>query len=128
MTWLIDESEIRELFALPAEDRAVHFFQLVADWEEAWGLQDENGWVVSEGTDLLPLWPHAAFAEACARGRWEGAVPGAVSLDDLLVDLLPHLAADNLRAEVFPTPDHPGLILTAAELGERLEEELKIGA
>jgi hypothetical protein len=127
MTWPIDEEEIRELLALPAADRAVNFFQLVADWEEAWGLQDENGWVVGRETDALPLWPHSAFAAACARGPWEGAVPGAVSLDDLLVDLLPLLAADNLRAAVFPTPDDPGLILTPTEIGERLEQELQIG-
>jgi hypothetical protein len=128
MTWAIEEEEIRELLALPATDRAVNFFQLVADWEEAWGLQDENGWVVGEDNDALPLWPHSAFAEACARGPWEGAVPGSVSLDDLLVDLLPLLAADNLRAAVFPTPDAPGLLLTPAELGERLEQELRTGA
>jgi Protein of unknown function (DUF2750) len=127
MTWAIEEEEIRELLALPATDRAVNFFQLVADWEEAWGLQDENGWVVGDDTGALPLWPHSAFAEACARGSWEGAVPGSVSLDDLLVDLLPLLAADNLRAAVFPTPDDPGLLLTATELGDRLEQELRIG-
>lgn len=127
MTWPITEDETVELLALPAVDRAVNFFQLVADWEEAWGLQDENGWVVGRETDALPLWPHAAFAEACARGPWEGAVPAAVPLDDLLVDLLPLLAADNLRAAVFPTPDDPGLLLTPAELGERLERELQIG-
>jgi hypothetical protein len=127
MTWAIEEKEARELFALPAADRAVNFFQLVVDWEEAWGLQDENGWVVSDDTDALPLWPHSTFAEACARGSWEGAVPGSIPLDDLLVDLLPLLAADNLRAAVFPTPDDPGLFLTATELGDRLEQELRIG-
>ncbi len=127
MSWPIGEEEIRELMALPAADRAVNFFQLVADWEEVWGLQDENGWVVGRETDALPLWPHAAFAEACARGPWEGAVPGMISLDDLLVDLLPLLAADTLRAAVFPTPDDPGLLLTPTELGDRLERELQIG-
>ena len=127
MTWLINEGEMGELFALPAEDRAVHFFQLVIDWEEAWGLQDENGWVVGEATDALPLWPHSAFAEACARGPWEGAVPGSISLDDLLVELLPHLAGEKMGAEVFPTPEGRGLILTATELGERLEREMDIG-
>ncbi|HEY4592832.1 MAG TPA: DUF2750 domain-containing protein, partial [Thermoanaerobaculia bacterium] len=111
MTWPIEESEIRELLALPAAGRAVNFFQLVADWEEAWGLQDDHGWVVGRENDALPLWPHSAFAEACARGPWQGAVPGAIPLDDLLVDLLPLLAADNLRAAVFPTPDDPGLLL-----------------
>ncbi len=127
MIWPIAEEEVRELLALPAADRAVNFFQLVADWEEAWGLQDDQGWVVGRETDALPLWPHAAFAEACARGPWEGAAPAAVALDDLLIDLLPLLAADNLRAAVFPTPDDPGLLLTPTEVGERLEQELQIG-
>ncbi len=127
MTWPIEEEEVRELQALPAAERAVNFFQLVADWEEAWGLQDGEGWVVGKETDALPLWPHAAFAEACAHGPWSGAVPAPVSLDDLLIDLLPLLAADNLRAAVFPTPDDPGLLLTPTEVGERLEEELQIG-
>ena len=60
MTWDIEESEARQLLALPAGDRAVAFFQLVADWEEAWGLRDEEGWVVAKETDALPLWPPSA--------------------------------------------------------------------
>ena len=127
MTWEIGEDEVRELLALPTGDRAVNFFQLIADWEEAWGLQDEHGWVVGKETDALPLWPHAAFAATCARGPWEGAVPGAVAIDDLLLDLLPLLADDGLRVAVFPTPDDPGLLLTPSETGERLEHELRIG-
>jgi hypothetical protein len=127
MSWEIGEDEVRELLALPAGDRTVNFFQLLADWEEAWGLQDEDGWVVSRETDTLPLWPHPAFAEACARGAWDGALPQRIPLDDLLVDLLPLLAGDGLRVAVFPTPDDPGLILTPVETGERLERELQIG-
>ena len=44
-----------------------------------------------------------------------------------LILILAVLAADNLRAAVFPTPDDPGLLLTPTEVGERLEEELQIG-
>src|SRR4051794_4741189 len=114
MTWIIAEDEVPQLLGLPAGDRAVSFFQLIGDWEEAWGLTDDDGWVVARETDVLPLWPHAVFAEACARGPWEGALPGAVSIDDLLVDLLPMLASENLRIAVFPSPEDPGLILTPA--------------
>jgi hypothetical protein len=127
MTWPLEDGELRELLALPAADRAVNFFQLVADWEEAWGLKDGNGWVVGRETDALPLWPHAELAEVCARGPWEGAAPEPVSLDDLLVDLLPLLASDNLRVAVFPTPDEPGLLMSPTEMSERLEQELRIG-
>jgi Protein of unknown function (DUF2750) len=126
MLWPLGEGEDAELFALPAEDRALQFFQLVADWEEAWGLKDADGWVVDKESDSLPLWPHAALADACAARRWPDATPEPVPLDDLLIDLLPLLAADHLRVAVFPAPDHPGLLLSAVDAADRLERELQI--
>lgn len=127
MSWEITDEEIGRLLALPAGDRAVQFFQLLADWEEVWALRDADGWVVSKATDALPLWPHAAFATACAQGPWEGAVPEPVSLDDLLVDLLPLLEEDGLRVAVFPSPQDPGLLLAPAEVREWIDRELEIG-
>ncbi|HEY0514762.1 MAG TPA: DUF2750 domain-containing protein [Thermoanaerobaculia bacterium] len=125
--WDLGEDEARRLLALPAADRAVSFFQLIADWEEAWGLRDADGWVVSRETDALPLWPHATLAGACAHGPWEDAAPESVSIDDLLEDLLPLLEEDGLRIAVFPSPDDPGLLLAPGEVRERLERELEIG-
>jgi hypothetical protein len=127
MTWEIESEEARQLLALPAGDRAVQFFQLVADWEETWGLRDADGWVVGKETDALPLWPHAALAEACAGGPWQGALPAAVALDELLDELLPLLEEDGLWIAVFPSPDDPGSLLTPAEVRERLEREMEIG-
>lgn len=127
MSWEIEEGEVRQLLALPAQDRALTFFQLAADWEEVWGLKDAEGWVVARETDALPLWPHAVFAEACAQGAWEGAAPEPLPIDDLLEDLLPLLAEDGLRVAVFPVPGDPGLLMSPAEAGERLEAELEIG-
>jgi uncharacterized protein DUF2750 len=127
MSWEIEADEVQRLLVLPARERAAVFFQLVADWEEVWGLEDPDGWVVAKETDALPLWPHAAFAEACARGPWQGALPAAVSLDDLQADLLAILAEDGLGVAVFPTPDDPGIRLSANEFRERLEQELALG-
>ncbi len=128
MSWETAEEELRALQSLSAEDRAVHLVQLVADWEEAWGLLDDQGWVVAKETDALPLWPHADLARACAQGNWEGAEPTAIPLDDLLEELLPLLEEDGLRTALFPTPDDPGVLLDASELGRRLEAELDLGA
>jgi hypothetical protein len=127
MDWEIGEEEIGRLLALPAADRAVQFFQLLADWEEAWALRDADGWVVSKATDALPLWPHADLAAACAQGPWEGSAPESLPLGDLLEDLLPLLEEDGLRVAVFPSPDDPGLLLSPAEVRERIERELEIG-
>lgn len=128
MSWESGEDELRALQSLPAEDRAVHLVQLTADWEEAWGLQDDQGWVVAKETDALPLWPHPDLARDCARGNWEGAEPAAIPLDDVLAELLPLLEEDGLRTALFPTPDDPGVLLDAAELRRRLEAELELGA
>jgi hypothetical protein len=127
MTWEITEDEARQLLALPAADRAIQFFQLLADWEEGWGLLDAEGWVVASETDALPLWPHAALAAACAVGPWAGALPEPVPLDEMLEDLLPLLAEDGLRVAVFPSPHDPGLLLAPDEVRERLEREMEIG-
>lgn len=128
MSWETGEDELRALQSLSAADRAVHLVQLIADWEEAWGLLDDEGWVVAKETDAFPLWPHPDLARDCARNNWEGAEPAAISLDDLIEELLPLLEEDGLRTALFPTPDDPGVLLTAAELRQRLERELELGA
>lgn len=127
MSWEVTEDEVRRMLALPASERAVTFFQLVADWEEAWGLQDADGWVVGKDTDALPLWPHSDFAQACAQGAWAGASPAVVPLDDLLDDLLPLLEEDGLRVAVFPSPDRAGSLVSPEDFRKRLEAELAIG-
>jgi Protein of unknown function (DUF2750) len=128
MTWEPGDGEMDRLAALSAVDRAVHLVQLVADWEEAWGLKDSQGWVVSEQTQAFPLWPHPQLARACAVETWKGAEPAPLNLEELLSDLLPLLEEDGLRVALFPAAGDPGTILTPAELRERLEAELELGA
>lgn len=130
MSWEIGDDAAHDMLALPAEDRHDHFLQLVADWEEAWGLKDEDGWIVARQKGeprAFPLWPHAVFAEACARGPWEGAQAEAIDLDELLDSLLPMLEEDGLPVAVFPTPEDEGVLVAPAELRESLEEELELG-
>lgn len=127
--WEIGEAEVREILALPPEGRKASFLQLAADWEEAWGLKDGNGWIVrgDSGEETFPLWPHPAFATLCARGPWEGAEPERIALDDLLEDLLPLLAEDSIAVEVFPAPEARGLVVAPAELARELQRELELG-
>lgn len=127
MTWEIEDEEVQQLLALPAAERAVTFFQLVADWEEAWGLKDATGLIVTRETNAMPLWPHAAFAEACARGAWEDTTPEPISIAELLEDLLPLLEEDGIDVSVFPAPSDAGTVMPPGELRERLERELELG-
>ena len=128
MTWEIGDEEVRQILALPARERAAAFFQLVADWEEAWGLKDSAGWIVAREAEALPLWPHSAFAEACARGAWESTAAAAIPLGELLEDLLSLLEEDGLAVAVFPSLDDPGVLMPPGELRARLEAELELGA
>ncbi len=127
MIWEMEDGEAAQILALPAAGRALAFCQLAADWEEVWGLKDANGWLVAKETDALPLWPHAEFAQSCARGALEGAVPERLALDELLEELLPLLEEDGLRVAVFPTPEDPGTLLAPEEVRNLLETELAIG-
>lgn len=128
--WEIEDAEVRETLALPPEARYASFVQLTADWEETWGLKDDNGWIVRGSNSheaAFPLWPHPTFARLCARGPWEGTVPERISLDELLDDLLPLLEEDAIVVEVFPAPEGPGTVITAADLRRQLQRELDLG-
>jgi hypothetical protein len=130
MSWEIDDSDIHQILTLPAAERYDHFIQLVVDWEEAWGLKDEDGWIVvrKDGVaSAFPLWPHSAFAEAAARGPWEGAEAESVELDELLESLLAMLEEDDLPVAVFPTLEDEGLLVAPGELRERFEAEMDLG-
>lgn len=129
-TWELNDQERRQVLAMPARERYGLFLQITVDWEEAWGLHSPEGWVLSsgeDGRDVLPLWPHPGFAEACAHGSWEGASPAAVPLDELLDDLLPLLEEDGIRVAVFPSPQGEGVLVDPAELGRDLRAELELG-
>jgi hypothetical protein len=130
VSWELDEKERRQVLGLRARDRYGLFLQIVVDWEEAWGLRGEDGWVVGsspEGGDAFPLWPHASFAELCAHGEWEGARPEAISLGELLEDLLPLLEEERMSVAVFPTPEGEGTVISPHDLRQQLDAEIALG-
>lgn len=130
MSWDLDAKERRQILGLPARDRYSLFLQIVVDWEEAWGLRGDAGWVVGstpDGGDSFPLWPHPTFAEPCAQGEWEGATPEAISLDELLGDLLPLLEEERMSVAIFPTPEGEGTVISPQELRHQLDAEIALG-
>lgn len=129
MSWEIAEGEAERIAALPASVRQRLFLQLVADWGEAWGLRDGEGWILQRRSDgdVFPLWPHSEVAALCAQGRWEGCLPEPITLDEVLAELLPLLEEDGLRVAVFPSAEDEGALLQPAELARSLEAELALG-
>jgi hypothetical protein len=130
VSWDLDEEERRLALALPTQERYSYFVQVLVDEEQAWGLRNDEGWVLGsdpERGDILPLWPHSDFATACARGSWQDAVPAEIPLDDLLEELLPLLAEDNITVAAFPIPDGDSVLVTPDALGKDLLAEIELG-
>ena len=126
MPYAINQQELDAVFALPAPDRYAHFVKRVDDWEEAWGLASQGGWVMvgdPDGCECIPLWPHPAYAEALATGDWGGGKPTPIALADLLAKWLPGMAKDGFRVAVFPSRDRKGAVVDPLRLKLDLEIE-----
>ena len=128
MIWDLSQQEFDAVVVLPAPKRYEHFVKRCADWEEVWGLRDEGGWVTTaddEGRAHFPVWPHPAYAAACAEGDWAGAEPEAIPLNEWRTAWLPGMKADDLPVTVFPVPGSLlGVAVSPARLDDDLQREL----
>ena len=128
MTYRINEQEIKGVLALSGQGRYEHFIKRIADWEELWGLKDNNGWVTSEdddGNKSIPFWPHPEYAKLCAEGQWKGNEETSIDLKSFIEKWLPGMEQDNLLVAVFPTPSGKSVYVQPSCLRENIEEELE---
>ena len=127
MTWELRREEFDAVVRLPAPEAYAHFVKRVAQHEEVWALRDEGGWVMvgdDDGHVLLPVWPHARYAAACAAHAREEAEP--IDIDDFVEEWLPGLEADGYGVAVFPRPpDGEAVHVDCARLKDDLEAELE---
>ncbi|EOL9013154.1 DUF2750 domain-containing protein [Cronobacter malonaticus] len=108
----ISSQEIDVMFKKNAKERYVYFVKKIADWECAWTLGDDTGYITTEDGDgnlSLPLWPAKEYAQKCAVNEWTNLSVKEVSLDELLDELLPELIEDEIDVVAFMAPDETGL-------------------
>ena len=101
----------------------------VADWQEIWSLANVEGWVLygdKSGQELVPVWPHPRFAEACAQGEWSDCEPRLIELDEWLDQWTPGMIEDKRLVVVFPTPDMRSTVVTPERLEADLRAELSL--
>lgn len=119
--------EIEAVLRLEGSTRYKHFVKHVVDDELAWGLW-KDGWALmadGSGQSVFPLWPAREYAELCAVGEWDGYEAEEIPLAALVDELLPKLAAREVRPGVFPTPTGKGVTPTATELLGALRTEME---
>ncbi len=127
MVYRINEKEIAAILALPGQSGYEHFVKRIADWEELWGLKDNEGWVTSandEGEKSIPFWPHPEYAHMCAEGSWEGNLATRIDLKSFMEEWLPGMERDGMFVAVFTTPEGKSVYVQPNVLLESLEEEL----
>jgi hypothetical protein len=115
--------EMEAVLALSGQERYGYFIERIAEREEAWGLQNEDGWVLIGFADgeAFCLWPHADYAKACTVGDWSDCAPESISLEELIGELLPALLRDSLRLAVFPTPEGEAVVVDPRDLQQHLQ-------
>lgn len=104
-----------------------HFVSRATDNAVVWGLRHVDGWVSMDcaGQNVFPVWPAAAYAEACAVGEFATTQAHPIDLRSWLETWLPNLERDGSGVAVFPTPGGQGVVVAPAVLREHLRAELQ---
>ena len=123
----VNDKELSAVTSLTASKRYSHLVKEVADSESLWSLGDASGWGLmsdDQGKELVPVWPHERYAEACAFGIWANAVPRLIELSKWMEAWLPGLVRDDRQVAAFPTPENKGIMVSPSQMKDDLEEEL----
>ncbi|MFL1675092.1 DUF2750 domain-containing protein [Paenibacillus dendritiformis] len=66
--------EFKAMIKKSARDRYIYSVKRIADWEEAWSLELNDGFVTTsdnEGNLSMPIWPFKEYAMKCIGDEWE---------------------------------------------------------
>ena len=127
MTYRINAKHLTNVQQLPAGERYDYFVKRVADWQEAWTVEGDRGWLTGtddEGVIHVPLWAHPLFAEMCATGNCSNGRIMRVGLRELTDKMLPQLESDHYRVSVMPIPPGTGVPVEPGRLRKDLLSEL----
>ena len=127
MGWVLRESEKQAVTSLDGPNRYDYFIKKAADENRVWSLW-KDGWVLAEdnnGQKVVPVWPHAKFAEMCATGDWLGHEARPIEMQVWLDRWLPGISRDGRLIAVFPTKNDKGVVVESLRLAADLGDELQ---
>lgn len=123
----LNESQLRQIADLPAEQRGELFFQYCQVSQQVIALQGEQGFIMFEtdNQSVLPVWAHTDIATAWAtETQTEVSQVTVLSLADFRDTWLPGLTTNKvsllLNAVANSEANH---LMTAAEVAATFDEE-----
>lgn len=110
--------EFKAMIKRSARDRYIYSVKRIADWEEAWSLKLNDGYVTTsdkEGNLSMPIWPFKEYAMKCIEDEWENCQTQKIHLDTLLDEILPNLSEEGTHVVVFKVPEDPDVVRVSAD-------------
>jgi len=127
MAWRLSQREMEALLTQHGKARYSYFLTKTADQEKIWSLWHDGGWALAggdQGRQLVPVWPHEKYAEACSNGPWADYEPKAIEMEAWLARWIPGMMRDARLVAVFPTPSDKGVAVEPAQLEADLRGKL----
>ena len=117
------KNRLRGVMNASAEKRYKNFITTVADYEQVWVLDNEEGYATidQDGFVSLIVYPKEEDAEFFAKGD----IPTPIDIDDFMDRCQESLEDPYFRFAVYPT-DEDVLIVSTSQMIEDLEEELSL--
>lgn len=118
-----------EVFQFDCQDRFEHFLDVVVDERELWILvSDDQQFLLvhceDDNSELLPVWPNAAFANAYLEGLDEKLTPKSIALPEFFAKWVKGLEQDGIDVSVFPNTSDDVWVMAASELKQALQDEM----
>ena len=127
MPYKLHPKHYENVMSFTAKERYEHFIIKVADWEQLWGLYNENkGWFLrttDENVEYLSIWPHPEYAKNIGKEYYPEYNEEEISLENFMSNLLPKLEKDNVKIGVFPDPEGNTWLMEAKDLLQDLQDE-----
>lgn len=97
-------AEFKAMIKKSARDRYIYSVKRIADWEEAWSLKLNDGFVTTsdkEGNLSMPIWPFKEYAMKCIGDEWEDCKTQKIHLNTLLEEILTNLSEEGTYVVVL---------------------------
>lgn len=114
---------------LDCQSRFEYFLEQVGDARELWILvsTDQQFLIIhskDDNSELLPVWPSAAFATAYLKGLDEDLSPKSIALPEFFAKWVKGREQDDIDVSVFPNAVDDVWVMTAGELKQELQNEM----